>query len=220
MARLEQELACARARAKVAAAAVRAHELVLQELGHLARNNMQLVIGLLSLEACRAADPAARARLRVIADRVQQLATSHDAIHRHGIGHEVDLVALLADLGSRLQAMLHGPEIALALPAGRVPLAAGQATSIGLFVQEAVVNAARHAFPNGRHGTIVITVEPRPGGAVAIMVADDGIGLPRGSEGGIGLQLLACLARRADARLSIERGGGTRYRLLIAAAWA
>jgi two-component sensor histidine kinase len=222
MAQLAKELACTQAQLQAAATAAQAQEQALQELAHRTRNNLQLVVGLLELEARRIGDPATRERLREVAGRVHRLGTSHDGLHHLGASGKVDLVAYLAGLGRTLAGMLDRPGIRLHGPTGKAQIDAGRAAPIGLFVQEAVGNAIRHAFPSDRGGTITIAVEPRHGGVIAVTVADDGIGLPGlmapdAAAPGIGMRLLACLARKAGARLEVERNDGTKYRLLVAA---
>ena len=225
LARLAEELAFTQSQMKAAVAAAHAQEQALQELIHRTRNNMQLVVGLLELEARRIDDPTTRERLREVAGRVHRLVTSHDDLHQLEAAGEVDLATYLAGLGRTLAGMLDRPEIRLHLPTGSAPISAGRAAPIGLFVQEAVANAIRHAFPSDRAGTITIAVERGRGGVMAVIVADDGIGLPGliapGTAAvGVGMRLLACLARQAGAQLKVERDDGTRYRLLIPAGWA
>jgi two-component sensor histidine kinase len=86
-------------------------------------------------------------------------------------------------------------------------------------LNELITNALKHAFPDGRAGTIRVDVRREPEGGLRLEVSDDGVGLPAGLDAQscstLGLVLVRTLARQLDARLEIEGSGGTTFRLSV-----
>ncbi len=91
------------------------------------------------------------------------------------------------------------------------------AIPLGLIVNELISNAYKHAFPGNRTGEIVLRLKGLEGGAVALEVNDDGVGLPEGFEPGkvasLGMQLVVSLAQQLDGQLDIRSEHGARFAL-------
>ena len=95
-----------------------------------------------------------------------------------------------------------------------VKLPVDRAIPCGLILNELIVNALKHAFPDGRRGTILVSLLERGGGRVALRVRDDGIGAREAPEGGeLGLQLVHTLAQQIHADLSVKHAAGTTVEL-------
>jgi len=202
--------------------ALEERENLLSELHHRVKNNAQATTSFLSLQASRASDAAVAAALRGAAMRVMLATLVQDRMFRVApdagveLGPELDTtarmaMAVVARTGLRFELWL---EDALSLPVA-------QATPIALIVNELVVNAARHAFPDGHDGTISLTVRRAGPGLGEVVVADDGIGLPEAPrrntpQGCLGLHLIPRLARQAHATLKLEGTGGVRATLRFA----
>lgn len=199
-------------------------ETLLSELHHRVKNNAQATTSFLSLQASRASDPGVATALRNAAARVLLATLVQDRMFRVSDDTGIDLGAELAttarsalDLVGRTQLHL---DVRLE---DRLVLPVSQATPLVLIVNELVVNAARHAFPDGRSGHIHLTVRRAGPGLGEVVVADDGVGLPEPlrrstPQGSLGLHLVPRLARQARATLRLDSAGGTRATLLFAAA--
>jgi two-component sensor histidine kinase len=110
-----------------------------------------------------------------------------------------------------------GRPVKLTLDVEPVPLDIDIAIACGLVLNELLSNALKHAFPDGRSGTITVTFHCVDGSAT-LVVADDGVGLPAaqgGHErpGSLGQRLVAALARQLRGTSSIESKRGTRFTL-------
>jgi len=197
-------------------------ELLISEIHHRVKNNLQIVASLLNLQAARLRQPEARAEFQIARDRVQALATLHRHLTSQGDGSFVAMNEFLTELvrqmfsamGERVadEAIGDEPErgrIALMLDAN-LPMPADQAVPLALIVTEAVSNSLKYAFPEGASGTITITLERREG-AIRLEIADDGVGWSEAAGGeGIGLRLIRGFARQLGARLTIIGTEGVR----------
>lgn len=199
-------------------------ELLMQEIHHRVKNNLQIVASLLNLQAARIRQPAARAEFQSARDRVRALATLHRHLYSHGEVHTINMRSFLVELcGQLFQAMgeTPGDRIELSITASELQMSSDQAVPLALIVTEAVSNAVKYAFPGGRHGCISLSLAATEQEAI-LVIQDDGIGIPAGRaetetgpRDGLGLQLIRGFARQLAARLTIEEGTGTRYQINI-----
>ena len=193
---------------------------LLRELQHRVRNDLQLVQSLATIEGRRAADPSAKAGFDAIGRRVMALAALYD--HLLGVGMErwVDFGDYLASLCAKI-AQAEGFEargIRLVTELQPVALDLDRAVGLGVAVNELVANAAEHAFGDGKLGTIIIRLTPadaRAGEPATLIVADDGRGLGKARDGSSGLNLVRALVQRARGRVELAEGEGTIWRIAL-----
>ena len=195
-------------------------DLLMQEIHHRVKNNLQIVASLLNLQASRIRLPEARAEFQSARDRVRALATLHRHLYAEGELHSVAMRSFLAELcGQLFQAMgeTPGDRITLEIETTDVQMLSDQAVPLALIVTEAVGNALKYAFPGGRRGHVQVRLDGTDD-AVRLIVEDDGVGIPAGraetetgTRDGIGLQLIRGFARQLGAVLTIDQGIGTRY---------
>jgi PAS domain S-box-containing protein len=199
-------------------------EHLLLELNHRVKNNAQATASFLTLQANRAADPGVALALRRAATRVMLSTLIQDRMFRAGsdggidIGEELEAVArsALEITGSNGLSLEVSRE-------GRFVLPVSRASLLALIVNELVVNAAVHAFPDGQAGHVRLAVRGSRPGEAEVVVADDGIGLPEApdrpsADGRLGLHLVPRLAQQAQAALRLDSDGGTRATLRFAVA--
>jgi two-component sensor histidine kinase len=185
------------------------------EIHHRVKNNMQIVSSMLMIEQIRAGNGALAERLQLVADRVASMALVHTMLYERQEASRVQVSAYLHELCRNL-AEGHGTVergIRIEVEADDTCLAMEHAVPLGLLVNEAVLNAIKHAFPDGRGGTIRIRFDGTAAGGFALTVADDGVGLtPQPKGNGIGTTLMHSLAGQLDASASLgacPRHGGT-----------
>ncbi|AWK86656.1 sensor histidine kinase [Azospirillum thermophilum] len=194
-------------------------DVLLREVHHRVRNNMQLITALLDMQAQGAAEQETRDRLSEAAGRIRSIALVQEQLHGADTVSGVDLGDYLRSLVTAV-AGLRG-RLAVEVDADPLPLPLDRAVPIGLIVNELLTNALKHAFPDGRPGTIRVEARRDAQGAVAILVADDGIGLadamleerPRS----LGYRLIRRLAVQAAATVDLDPGSGrgTRHRIRL-----
>lgn len=201
-----------------AVAAEKVKGLLLHELGHRIRNNLAMATSLLLLQARTEASAEARAALERASSRIRAVADAHD--HLAPVQHEdrVDMRDYLVKLCGHLREHLGGVRpIALEVDADAAALRTDTAIAIGLIANELVTNALKHAFPDGRDGTVRVAFAAGP--PPALTVADDGIGCPPGKPDGHGSRLLQLLVRQVQGTIDWEPARpGCRVRVTAVAA--
>lgn len=202
-------------------AALAEKEVLLREVHHRVKNNLQLISSLLNLQASQIEDPEVRTPLEEARARVQSIALVHERLYRSEDLADVDVGDYLQNLASVLVASL-GPtdRVRLEVAADRIRLPLDTAIPCGLVANELVTNALKHAFPGGRSGTVRVELR-RAGAFVRLSVQDDGVGMPAAfipeDSPSLGLQLVASLTEQMGAALEVDRTRGTRFTLNIPA---
>lgn len=188
-------------------------QLLLRELDHRMKNNFMAVSSLLQMQRQRADDPVVREELDRALNRVEGIATAHRFLYRDGAtADQIDMATYLGELCMALDsALLRSDRVKLRCMVGKVTVNRDRAISIGLIVNELVTNAARHAFPDDRSGTITVSLYPADKG-LELVVEDDGRGMPtQPREGSLGRRLIAAFVREARGELQTESSSaGTR----------
>ena len=202
-------------------AALKEREVLLQEVHHRVKNNLQVISSLISIQVRSLGEEGGRHALEECQTRVQAIALIHEQLYRSKDYACVPFAEYSRSLvGNVFRATEGSPErIRLELAVEDVALGVDQAIPCGLILNELITNALRHAFPDGRSGTIRVELGYVAEGAFSLAVRDDGVGLPPGVEVGtapsLGLQLVSMLAEQLNAGLEVDRDHGTRVRLTV-----
>ena len=197
--------------------ALKEKDLLLAEVHHRVKNNLQVVHSLLNLQAYQIADPVARDLLRECQNRVQSMALIHQTLYQSKDFAEVDFRLFLDALIPTLLATygIDSSRVSLEISATDVHLPINIAVPCGLVVNELISNALKHAFPNGRAGSVSVEIAPCETDSICLAVSDSGIGLAPEStpeEGNsLGLQLVVLLCEQLRGKLEISRADPTRF---------
>ena len=189
-------------------------EALLKEVHHRVKNNLQLITSLLNLQAARITDPAVAALFEESRDRLRSMALVHENLYRLGNFAYVDMKAHLEGVCAHLFRAYapRGGGVALSTDIGDIQLDLDQAVACGLIVNELVSNALKHAFPDGRRGTVTISLQRLDEGRCLLRVQDDGIGLEAPIDPGdtetLGLQIVADLTSQIHGNLVTRWVGG------------
>jgi PAS domain S-box-containing protein len=188
-------------------AALDTQDVLMREADHRIKNSLQLVVSLLRLQIGQVREPEAKEALRAAVARVEAIGEAHLALQRSPDLKQLDLGQILHDLTRRLGLLDPAVTVLCDVPTALL-LDAEQAVPLGLVASELVTNAMRHAFPNGRPGTVRISAAVRDG-ILALTVADDGIGMAGAvSSSGLGTTVVAALGRQVGATLERESAPG------------
>lgn len=193
-------------------------DMLLREVHHRVKNNLQAVWALIQLETLRLKDnPEGRERLQAVGERLDVLGRLHQQLYRSEDFTRVALAPYLEQLALSL-VELHdqGGRISIAVEAEPLACDLDTALPLGLAANELITNSLKHAFPPGRRGTIRLHLHRVRDRFVELVIADDGIGMPTspGSQG-TGLVVIQSLMGQLDAEWSIETDQGTRARLVL-----
>ncbi len=197
-------------------------ELLLREIHHRVKNNLQVVSSLLYLQSQQVGDPRLASILEEDRHRIRSIALIHEKLYQSKDPGEVRFAAYLRDLTNHLLiaygASASRVHVELAVREEEV-LGLDTAILLGLLISELVSNSLKHAFPAGGGGLIRIALERTGPQTLRLEVGDDGAGLPPdcdpATSRSMGLLLVQLFSKQLEADLEIERGGGTRFVFLF-----
>jgi two-component sensor histidine kinase len=196
--------------------AIETREAMLREIHHRVKNNLQIVTSLLNLQAKAVQGDSGQKAFNDIQTRVRALALVHRYLYGSDDLQSVNLGAFLQELAASIQ-LSHGisqSQVAIEVEADAVWDVSDRAVPLALFMTEAMTNALKHAFPQGRQGVIRIVLKSLPEGIIRFSVEDNGVGLTDAQEiarGGqsLGMSLIKAFARQVDGKLAISGPPGT-----------
>jgi PAS domain S-box-containing protein len=192
-------------------------ELLLKEVHHRVKNNLQVISTLLDLQADTIHDDVLQKSLKDCQDRIKAMALIHEKLYESSDLARIDFWEYIEGLvGHLLSSYVDDPQrIVMKVDVGDIQMGIDRAIPYGLIINELVSNAIKHAFPNGRSGEIAISLRADDGGGLTLTVADNGVGLPPGLDfrntETLGLQLLNLLTKQLRGELSILNDGGAAF---------
>jgi two-component sensor histidine kinase/PAS domain-containing protein len=194
-------------------------EVLLKEIHHRVKNNLQIICSLLSLQGLAITDPHLQELFHVSEHRIHAMALVHETLYQATDFAQLNFARYLRTLSQHLfDAYGIDPgQITLTTQVEDLALPLDMAIPCGLILNELLSNAFKHAFPAGRAGRVAVVFEATPEGSATLQVGDTGVGLPRGIDfrttDSLGLQLVSVLTEQLGGTLSCEQGHGTTFRL-------
>jgi PAS domain S-box-containing protein len=199
-------------------ASLQEKEVLLKEIHHRVKNNLQIVASLLSLQRDVIKDPQVLTLFEESERRIGSMALVHETLYQTGDLTAFHLTSYVRTLTAQL---LHAygvdaNRIAVRLELADVELPLDMAVPCGLILNELVANCLKHAFPDEQAGELTVTLTQEED-HVCLTVKDDGCGFPeqldfRHTES-LGLQLVCALAEQLEGTIVLERHGGTAFTL-------
>jgi two-component sensor histidine kinase len=185
---------------------LRERAVLLQEMQHRVANSLQIIASVLMLKARAVKSEESRAHLQDAHDRVMSVAAVQQ--HLQATVGDVELEPYLTKLCVSLASSMirESRPLILEVQADAATVTSREAVSLGLIVTELVINALKHAFPEGRGGHVVVGYHAA-GGGWALSITDDGVGRPPPSPQirvGLGTGVVEALARQLHARVVIS----------------
>jgi PAS domain S-box-containing protein len=200
-------------------AALKEKEILLGEVHHRVKNNLQIIHSLLYLQASKVKDDSLSILLRESQNRIKSMALIHQTLYESKDFARVDFALFLDSLVPTLVASYatDPSKITLTIDARDVSVPISAAIPCGLIVNELISNALKHAFPDGRIGRIAVDLKSESDHVIVMSVSDDGVGLPEGFDGSrsktLGVQLVWLLADQLGAEISFNSAEPTMFRL-------
>jgi PAS domain S-box-containing protein len=202
-------------------AALKEKEVLLAEIHHRVKNNLQIVYSLLNLQSARITDPASLNLLRDSQNRVHSMALIHQTLYGSRDFARVDFAVFIDALLPELVRSygIDARRISVHVDVEPVRLPIDVAVPCGLVVNELITNTFRHAFRDQDRGEVRVTLTRQMDDKVLLSVSDNGIGLPDNVDTAkidtLGLQLVEQLAGQMDGTVSIHRSDPTRFSVLF-----
>ena len=188
-------------------------EVLMRELQHRMKNNLQTIVSFLSLQRRRAETAESREKLATVMDRVHAIALAHDQLALRGDARDVDFGDYLRALCANIDPHREGVAIEVDVKATFL-LSLDRAVPAGLIVNELVTNSLKYAFDDdGGVIRVSFTTDPDRGEA-NLIVEDNGRGIGEPREGGLGLTLVEAFTRQLGGKTGREEADkGTRTRV-------
>ncbi len=196
---------------------LREKEVLLKEIHHRVKNNLQIINSLLSMQAEALGDARIKSAFAESQNRVRAMALIHETLYRAGDLGRIDVRAYCVRLTSALMrgysASVPRVSLHLDVPEGLF-LSLDAAVPCGLIINELVTNSLKYGFPNGRSGAISINVSLEGHDNWTLTVADDGVGMPAidlTTVASTGLQLVTGLCDQLESNYRVSHQGGTQW---------
>ncbi|HVV46444.1 MAG TPA: sensor histidine kinase [Bryobacteraceae bacterium] len=195
--------------------------MLLKEVHHRVKNNLQVICSLLSMQIDSAAGAACVAALNDAYSRVQAISLIHEQIYQSESLSDLDFGEYVRALSQRLFATycVDPERIGIELNVEPVRFDMQRATPCGLILSELFSNALKYAFPDGRSGLIRVSLRRVSAGRMELRVEDNGCGLPADLDWqttpSLGMQVVRTLSRQLRAEVSVRSGpAGTSFGFL------
>lgn len=194
-------------------------EILLKEIHHRVKNNLQIIISLLNLQSYRIQDKEARQAFENSKQRVYSMALVHEKLYRSQNFANIQFDDYVKTMTTEIiRASADFGRIRLDLQIEPIELSIDLAIPFGLIINELMTNAIKYAFPDGTEGKIQIGFHSRKN-QYTLTVMDNGIGLPDDvyfqKKGSLGMQLVHILTEQIGGSIEISREGGTRFTIQI-----
>jgi PAS domain S-box-containing protein len=200
-------------------ASLREKEVLLREVHHRVKNNMQVISSLLNLQSGQIDECHIRELFQESQHRIQTMALIHDTLYASGDLANINLLTFTSTVTSYLtnSYAIADDHITLHIQADEVLVPPDTAVPYGLILNELVSNALRHAFPDGRYGQINVLLRHDSPSQASLTVQDNGCGFPldidfRATDS-LGLQLVNALTEQLGGTIALERHDGTTFTL-------
>ncbi|MBC7364119.1 MAG: PAS domain S-box protein [Candidatus Aminicenantes bacterium] len=198
---------------------LREKEILIREIHHRVKNNMQVISSILNLQSALLEDPRARAALKECQYRIKSMAMVHERLYRSKDLSQVDFSEYLNTLARNifLDQQVKPDQVQLHLDIDQINLDINKAVPLGLIINELITNAFKHAFLGGRKGNLWVRLKRTDEGKVEVTVKDDGVGFPKGinwrKAESLGLVIINTLVEQIDGKIELIPDGGTEFKI-------
>jgi PAS domain S-box-containing protein len=188
-------------------------EILLKEVHHRVKNNMQVISSLLNLQSASLKDKSAVSMFRESQNRVKSMSLVHEILYQSQDLASVDFAVYAKQLVASLQKSFGAKtgEISVIVRVGAVSMDIDEAIPCGLIINELVSNALKYAFPKKRSGEIIVEMKKKRPASIVLSIRDTGVGMKKrsGPSSSLGLKLVTALTEQLKGTITIESKRGT-----------
>ncbi len=200
-------------------AALDRHQVLLKEVNHRVKNSLQVVSGMLQLQANAVGDPDLSERLNEASTRILAVGRAYDRLAYNADYENIDLIAYMREVIEDLEPVVAPCKIHLEAPE-EIQFAADRAILVALIINELISNAGKYAYPDCADGSIWVRLVRTDKNSVLVSVRDEGVGLPADfnptTSKRLGMRLINALSKQLDAELTRPVATiGTNFTLLV-----
>jgi PAS domain S-box-containing protein len=194
-------------------------ESLLKEVHHRVKNNLQVICSLLQLQSGYSQNPQMRTVFEEVQGRVHAMALIHEMLYQTENFARIDFGSYVAELAKIVFRTYEASARQVQLRIHTEPATINLDTAMPacLVLNELMTNALKHAFPNGRAGTVEVTFLAPPGESLVLTVRDNGVGLPSNfspeQTHSLGLRLIGVLTKQLSAKFDFQSKDGCEFKL-------
>ncbi|MCK9579297.1 MAG: PAS domain S-box protein [Methanoregula sp.] len=194
--------------------------ILLREIHHRVKNNLQIIISLVNLQMRQTDDPGVKQIMAETQNRVRAMSLVHEKLYRSVSLSRIDFADYIRFLATQLFSF-YGTDtrrVRLDLVMGKIMVDINTAVPLGLLVNELISNALKHAFPNSREGIISISGSEE-NNLISLVIRDNGVGMPKDLDwkntSSLGMRLVTSLVDQVDGTITLDRENGTAYTITL-----
>jgi PAS domain S-box-containing protein len=194
--------------------------LLLREVHHRVKNNLQIIISLTNLQIRQTGDPAVKQIMAETQNRVRAMSLVHEKLYRSESLSHIDFADYTRFLVTQLFSFygIDTRRVRLEFTLGKIMVDIVTAVPLGILMNELISNALKHAFPDGREGTISIS-SVEEGNLITLVVRDNGVGIPEELDwknaATLGMRLINSLVDQVDGTITLDRKNGTAFTITV-----
>jgi len=198
---------------------LREKEILIREIHHRVKNNMQVISSILNLQSALLEDPRAKAAFKECQYRIKSMAMVHEKLYRARDLSQIDFSEYLNTLAQNifLDQQVRPEHVQLHLDIDQIKLDINKAVPLGLILNELITNAFKHAFRGGRKGNLWVRLKKIGERGVELTVKDDGVGFPKGLDWkkaeSLGLVIINTLVEQIDGKIELIPDCGTEFKI-------
>jgi len=192
-------------------------EVMLREIHHRVKNNMQIILSLLRIQGRAVEDETTQGIFQQSQNRIRSMALIHETLYKSEDLAKIDFAEYINRMTTHLLSVYRESvgDIKVEQSTKGVFLDINRAIPCGLIVSELVSNCLRHAFPGKKDGRITIRMKAQKNGSYLLVIGDNGLGLPGGLDfrktETLGLQLVMDLVKQIEGSIELEKAPGTQF---------
>ena len=194
-------------------------EVLLREIHHRVKNNMQVISSLLNLQSRRISDPEVLEMFKESQRRIRSMALIHERLYQSSDLSRIEFSQYLRNLANHLFSsyQIDPNRIQVTIDAVEIHLNINTAIPCALIVNELISNALKHGFPEGRRGNVGVEFRRNDGNGCLLQVKDDGVGFPANLDfhktESLGMQIVVTLVNQIEGTIRLEREKGTNFQI-------
>ena len=202
-------------------ASLKEKEVLLKEIHHRVKNNLQVISSLLYLQSKIIKDPETLKMFKDSQNRIQSIVMIHEKLYKSKDFARINFAEYLKNLAKQL---LHSYNVnlnAIKLDVKVEDISLGIDTAIpcGMIINELISNSLQHAFPTGKTGEIHVELYSKTSKKIILIVSDNGIGFPKNLDfkntKSLGLQLVCSLVEQLNGNIKLNKRNGTQFRIIF-----
>jgi PAS domain S-box-containing protein len=195
-------------------ASLKEKEILLQELYHRTKNNMQVIRSMIKLQSYSLKDEYARKIFNDMDNRINAMSLVHQKLYQSDNLSSISMQSYIRDLASLLMESYQAKnKVSIDLKIQDIAAVIDLAVPCGLLITELISNSMKHAFPGNRSGNIIVQFKRTRNGKLILRVSDNGVGFPPGlnfkKQGTLGMQMIQALGEhQLQGKVKFESKGG------------